>query len=116
MSHVSGRDAPWLAQTAPELLHSFDTNVGIFVKELGTSVPVPWLPNVSCWTIDLRSAHTKLQLHVYKERLEEGASTVCDQCRIIGDYNSYHYLSSCEDRLLISFCALSRRLAKSPCV
>lgn len=84
LSVAPADDAPWLAQAPPELLNSFDTNVGILVRELGTSVPVPWLPNVLCWSIALRSPHSNLQLHVYKERLEEGASTVCDQCRIIG--------------------------------
>lgn len=85
-STASDDDAPWFTQDAPELLQSFDTNVGILVKELGTTIVVPWLPNVSCWTISLRSAHEELQLQVYKERLEESASTVCDQCRIIGKH------------------------------
>ena len=87
-STAGADDAPWFTQEPPELLQSFDTNVGILVKELGATVVVPWLPNVSCWTVSLRSAHAEMQLQVYKERLEEGASTVCDQCRIIGEYQA----------------------------
>lgn len=83
-SAASADDAPWFTHETPELPHSFDTNVGILVQELGTTVALPWLPNVSCWTVNLRSAHAELQLQVYKERLEESVSTVCDQCRIIG--------------------------------
>ena len=90
-STASATDTPWFTQDAPELLHSFDTNVGILVKELGTTVVVPWLPNVSCWTINLRSAHAELQLQVYKERLEESTSAICDQCRIIGECTARYY-------------------------
>lgn len=114
-STVLADDAPWFTKEVPELPHSFDTNVGILVKELGTTVVVPWLPNVSCWTVDLRSAHTGLQLQVYKERLEESTSTICDQCRIIGKYEA----RCCHIRLR-QHCGTAlfslRRLAEPSCL
>ncbi len=112
-STASNDDAPWFTQEAPELLQSFDTNVGILVKELGTTVVVPWLPNVLCWTISLRSARVELQLQVYKERPEENASTVCDHCRIIG---IGQVLSFPFETALCNCGLLLFRLAESSCV
>ena len=79
-----GTAIPWLPHGTPLYLSSFDTNIGIFVKDYGQPVPVPSLPSVSCWVITLQGAQTTLQLHVYKERLGEETVPICDQCRIIG--------------------------------
>lgn len=83
-----GAAIPWLSHGTPQYLSSFDTNIGMFVKEYAQSVGLPSLPDVSCWVMMLHGAQSTLQLHIYKELLVDGASQynagICDQCRIIG--------------------------------
>lgn len=117
MTSGLGTAVPWLPQGTPQYLSSFDTNIGTFVKEHGQSVHLPSLPDVSCWVITLHGEDSTLELHIYKERLGESTSAICDQCRIIGKTDELalqHLQTPHAQRAtqLLAFC----RLAESPCV
>lgn len=83
-----GTVVPWLSPGTTRCLSSFDTNMGIFLKEHGQPVQLPSLPDVSCWVVALSGTQTALELHIYKERLGDSTSAVCDHCRIIGNRTS----------------------------
>ena len=109
---------PELPQGSSPYLDGFDTNIGHFVQEHGRSVHLPSLPDVSCWVLALHGAKATLELHVYKERLAEGISPICDQCRIIGRQRclALSQPMHLESHLASEFLLLLRRVAASPCV
>ena len=58
--------------------NSFFINVKKYLSDQGNEIKLPG--GSICWSIPLRNG---IQLYVYEQSLSE-ATSVCDQCRIIG--------------------------------
>ena len=99
---------PGLPKGASRHVSCFDTNIDDFLREHGRAVHIPSLPEVSCWVLALHGATATLDLHVYKERLADETSPICDQCRIIGKLAADHWhLHVDECRFRTCICCLA---------
>ncbi len=80
----SPEDFPWLNDDVQAFPGAFRDNIEAFLRDHAAPVSGLELPNVSAWTVSLRSGDTSVRLQIYEERINEQKPIFCDSCRIIG--------------------------------